>query len=183
MMGGALARGLVRAQAMPPSGIRLYDTHTARAEHLAGGSGHGCRRGFLSARRRSRAPTSSCWRSSRRLSRLARSDLPPPHARPSRSFPSPPASGSPRWKRLLPADIPVIRTMPNTPCLVGAGATALCRGTHATRRAFAARPEFVCVGRRVGRSGRAADGCRDGPFRVRPGLCLSDDRGARRTAG
>ncbi len=32
----------------------------------------------------------------------------------------------------LAAGAPVIRVMPNTPIQVGAGATALCRGTHAT---------------------------------------------------
>lgn len=33
---------------------------------------------------------------------------------------------------LLPAGVPVVRVMPNTPVLVGAGAAALCRGAAAT---------------------------------------------------
>ena len=35
-------------------------------------------------------------------------------------------------ERRLPGRARVVRTMPNTPALVGAGATALARGTHAT---------------------------------------------------
>ncbi|HEX8832926.1 MAG TPA: pyrroline-5-carboxylate reductase [Abditibacteriaceae bacterium] len=39
------------------------------------------------------------------------------------------------------ADVPVVRVMPNTPCLVGAAASAICLGTHAgeTQRALAHR--------------------------------------------
>jgi pyrroline-5-carboxylate reductase len=33
---------------------------------------------------------------------------------------------------LVPAGVPVVRVMPNTPAQVGAGAAAFCRGTHAT---------------------------------------------------
>jgi pyrroline-5-carboxylate reductase len=35
-------------------------------------------------------------------------------------------------EELLPAGVPVVRVMPNTPVQVGAGAAALCRGRHAT---------------------------------------------------
>ena len=37
-----------------------------------------------------------------------------------------------RLERALAGDIPVIRAMPNTPALVGAGAAAIAAGTHAT---------------------------------------------------
>lgn len=33
---------------------------------------------------------------------------------------------------LAPGTQPIVRTMPNTPALIGAAATAFCRGTHAT---------------------------------------------------
>lgn len=42
----------------------------------------------------------------------------------------------------LPDGTAVIRAMPNTPCMIGAGATAFCRGTHA-------REEHVAVGRKL----------------------------------
>ena len=32
----------------------------------------------------------------------------------------------------LPPEVPVIRAMPNTPCLMAAGMTAVCKGKHAT---------------------------------------------------
>src|SRR5260370_24526223 len=32
----------------------------------------------------------------------------------------------------LPENVPGIRAMPNTPCLLGAGMTAICKGKHAS---------------------------------------------------
>jgi pyrroline-5-carboxylate reductase len=48
----------------------------------------------------------------------------------------------------LPASVPVVRAMPNTPALIGAGMTVLCAGRHATAGHLAAAEElFRAVGR------------------------------------
>ena len=50
----------------------------------------------------------------------------------------------------VPKGVPVVRAMPNTPALVEAGMTALCRGRHAEERHVAsARRIFAAVGRTV----------------------------------
>ncbi len=60
---------------------------------------------------------------------------------------SPPASPSPPWRGACPAGTRIIRTMPNTPALVGAGATAITRGPHATEADLTvARALFEAVG-------------------------------------
>ena len=50
-------------------------------------------------------------------------------------------------ERALPKGARVVRAMPNTPCLVGAGATAIARGEHATEADLAlATKVFAAVG-------------------------------------
>lgn len=50
----------------------------------------------------------------------------------------------------LPAKIPVIRAMPNTPCMLGAGMTAICKGEHASTADVALTCHmFDAVGRTV----------------------------------
>jgi pyrroline-5-carboxylate reductase len=51
-------------------------------------------------------------------------------------------------ERRLPGSVPVVRAMPNTPALVGAGMTALCAGSHADAEALeTARRLFAPLGR------------------------------------
>ncbi len=53
-------------------------------------------------------------------------------------------------EKSLPAEIPVVRAMPNTPCMVGCGMTVLCRGSCATDEHLAiATVLFNAVGRTV----------------------------------
>src|SRR2546423_2387580 len=50
----------------------------------------------------------------------------------------------------LPANVPVIRAMPNTPCLLGAGMTAICKGKYANADHVATTTHiFDVVGRTV----------------------------------
>ncbi len=50
----------------------------------------------------------------------------------------------------LPAGVPVVRAMPNTPCAIGAGMTGLAKGKHATAADVeTARALFEAVGRTV----------------------------------
>ncbi|HKU25557.1 MAG TPA: pyrroline-5-carboxylate reductase [Candidatus Sulfotelmatobacter sp.] len=50
----------------------------------------------------------------------------------------------------LPANVPVVRAMPNTPCLLGAGMTAICKGKHATAEHVSTTSHiFNVVGRTV----------------------------------
>ncbi len=53
-------------------------------------------------------------------------------------------------ERDLPPNVPVIRAMPNTPCLLGSGMTGLCQGKHASAKHVAlACHMFDVVGRTV----------------------------------
>jgi pyrroline-5-carboxylate reductase len=44
-------------------------------------------------------------------------------------------------EKSLPAKIPVVRAMPNTPCAVGSGMTGLCKGAHANQQHL----ELACL--------------------------------------
>ncbi|MGZ4732074.1 MAG: pyrroline-5-carboxylate reductase [Terriglobales bacterium] len=50
----------------------------------------------------------------------------------------------------LPANVPVVRAMPNTPCMLGAGMTAICKGKYANTDHIATTTHiFDVVGRTV----------------------------------
>ncbi len=50
----------------------------------------------------------------------------------------------------LPGNVPVVRAMPNTPCLMGVGMTAICKGKYATAQHLALTSHlFDVVGRTV----------------------------------
>jgi pyrroline-5-carboxylate reductase len=53
-------------------------------------------------------------------------------------------------EQALAGPVPVVRAMPNTPCVVGSGMTGLCRGAHASQADLeTARGLFETVGRTV----------------------------------
>jgi pyrroline-5-carboxylate reductase len=53
-------------------------------------------------------------------------------------------------ERTLEKEVPVVRAMPNTPCVLGAGMTALCKGKFATRQHLETASKFFdAVGRTV----------------------------------
>ena len=155
MMGGALARGLVRAGAMPAAQIALYDAVPAAAARLAADLGP-------EARVAASAPEAAAGADILLLAVK-------PHVIPSLLDSLSPtlqptqlvlsiAAGVTlaKMEALTPDGIPVIRVMPNTPALVGQGATALSRGRHATdehlelaRSLFSAVGEVVVVEERL----------------------------------
>ncbi|MDQ2798593.1 MAG: pyrroline-5-carboxylate reductase [Armatimonadota bacterium] len=146
MMGGALTRGLVSSGAMPASGIRLFDTDGAKAEALASELGHGA----LTMNSAQAAVTDADLILVAVKPQIVSAALTEaaPLVSPSQLVISI-AAGFPiaKMEALLPDGIPVIRAMPNTPCLVGKGATALSRGTHATEAHLAlAQSLFAAVG-------------------------------------
>lgn len=149
MMGGAIARGLVRAGAVPAARIRLYDTETERAHRIAAEIGDG-----------TLAVTST-------EAALAGADIvliavkPPivadvlraiaPGLTPGHLVISIAAGvGLAAMEALVPPEVPIIRAMPNTPCLIGQGAAALCRGKNAGASHMAqAQALFAAVGQSV----------------------------------
>jgi len=130
-MGGALARGLVSAGAMTPDHISVYDAHSEKSLEVAQSLGVGCRAAHSTVDAIADAD----------IILLAVKPAVVPHVlkeiapalKPTQLIISIAAAVRlAKMESLLPADVPVIRTMPNTPCLVGAGATAVCAGASAT---------------------------------------------------
>ena len=134
-MGAALARGLIRAEVYAPHDIALFDTDTTRVQEFA----HEIGTNFVA-----------------RVEDLARFDAIVLAVKPqvvaealallhrvldSRHVLISIAAGvtTAQLEALLGNDVPVVRVMPNTPALVGQGASAICLGAHAneTHRAVA----------------------------------------------
>ena len=91
-------------------------------------------------------------------------------------------------ERWLGGDIGVVRAMPNTPALLGAGVTGLFANPHVDAGGRQLRRAPARRGRPNGLAGRrSADGRRHRGVRQRPGLCVpagrSDDRRPRAAQG
>ncbi len=143
-MAGALVRGLVAAGAASPDEILCTDVRQERLDELA--KRHGVRTSSDNAESARWADVVVLATKPQVFDRLL-----PDVARGVRSdaLVVSIAAGVPISiiEAKLPPGTRVVRTMPNTPCLVDAGATALAAGTHATAADVAlARRIFAAVG-------------------------------------
>lgn len=147
MMGGALAQGLIRAGALPASGMRLFDVLPAKAQALADALGATA----LPSAREAVAGADLILLAVKPpqipalLAELA------PFLTPAQTVLSIAAGVTlATIEACLPAPVPIIRVMPNTPSVVGEGMAALCRGTHADDAHMdMARALFQAVGQTV----------------------------------
>jgi len=149
MMGGALARGLVRAGAMPADHIILYDPHEAHVERTASQLSNGASARVADSPRDAVKDADIVllavkpWVVEPLLAQIAPA-LTENHLVIS-------IAGGIRlakMEEIVSGKVPVIRTMPNTPALVGEGVTALTRGSHAKDPHYALAEElFAAVGK------------------------------------
>lgn len=146
-MGEALISGLLRARLVKPSAIYVSDVKAARLEHLkqkfevntTAENTEVVRKAdivILAVKPQVMAPL---------LKEIA------PLARPEHTFISIAAGISISYiESYLEGPIPVVRVMPNTPCLVGEGASAVSAGKYATRENIEkALAIFAAVGKAV----------------------------------
>ena len=146
MMGSALVRGLIHAGVMPSANLRLFDTNAAAALTLAASVGPGAQAANSASAAIAQADI-ILIAVKPPLVPVVLAEIAP--ALTSQQLVISIAAGVrlAAMEALLPSGIPVIRTMPNTPALVGCGATALCRGSHATEEHLAlAQSLFASVG-------------------------------------
>ena len=147
-MGTALMRGLIAAQVYAPENIIAYDVDAARLQTLADEIG------VQSAA----TPAEACQDASVILAAI-KPQIMLKALKPLRDVLGPqnilisiaPGLSTSQIEVCFSNPVPVLRVMPNTPCLVGQGASAICRGIHATE-------EHQAIGRRIfGAVGLAVD--------------------------
>lgn len=149
MMGSALARGLTQAGAMSPGNITLFDVHPLKAQQLAHDLGPGARAAESAADAAAGSDLVLLSVKPPIVPTLLRSIADVLSAK---HLVISIAAGVrlEKMESIAGENVPVIRSMPNTPCLVGEGATALCRGTHATHDHLQlAQSLFAAVGESV----------------------------------
>lgn len=143
-MGGALVRGWVKAGTLSAENIRFYTPNAAKAEALQKETGA--------------VPASSAADAAAQADALLVSVKPYFVLSSLESIKEALSPGCvvlsvaagvtiDAMERVLPEGTPVLRVMPNTPALVGEGASAFCRGTHARdEHAALAQTLFSAVG-------------------------------------
>lgn len=151
MMGGALARGLVRAGAMPPEHIILFDTHRARVEHIASDLGGTTPAQVAESARDAVADADIVLIAVKPgVVPIVLSQVAPAFTENHLLVSIAGGVRTAKMEEIVSGNVPVIRVMPNTPAQVGEGVTALTRGSHATDQHFAmAEALFAAVGRTV----------------------------------
>lgn len=147
-MGVALMRGLIAANVYAPENITAYDIDAARVQSLSAELG-------LNA---ADSPESACGDADVILAAI-KPQIMLTALKPLRDVLGPqnilisiaPGISTSQLEFCFSHPVPVLRVMPNTPCLVGEGAAAICRGVHATE-------EHQALGRRIfGAVGLAVD--------------------------
>lgn len=149
MMGGALARGLVRAGAMPPENITLFDTHRARVEHIASDLGGEAPANVAESARDAVVGADIVLIAVKPgVVPTVLTQVAPALSENHLVISIAGGVRTGKMEEIVGGKVPVIRVMPNTPALVGEGVTALTRGSHATDQHFSlAEALFAAVGR------------------------------------
>ena len=128
-MGGALVRGWAKSAVLDPARIRLYDVARPVADALAQETG-----ATVSATATDAVDGADVLLLAVKPHLIIQTLADVRIALPTRCLVLSVAAGVriADLQEAAPAGAPVIRVMPNTPSLVGAGASAFCRGPHAT---------------------------------------------------
>lgn len=147
-MGAALMRGLISAGVYAPQNVIAYDVDAARVQGLAEELGL----------KPANSPEAACEGADVILAAI-KPQIMLAALKPLRDVLGPqnilisiaPGLSTSQLEVCFSRPVPILRVMPNTPCLVGEGAAAICRGVHATE-------EHQALGRRIfGAVGLAVD--------------------------